>query len=46
MIDIEDLIAQLLVIAYDDITPVRRAQILHVISFLESWSKDHRIKAN
>ncbi len=46
MIDIEELIAQLLVIAYDDIAPVRRAQLLHVIAFLESWSKDHTVKAN
>lgn len=46
MIDIEDLISQLLIIAYDDITPVRRAQILHVVAFLESWSKHHKIKSN
>jgi len=46
MIDIEELISQLLVIAYDDIAPIRRAQILHVIAFLESWSKEHNIKAN
>jgi hypothetical protein len=46
MIDIEELIAQLLVVAYDDIAPIRRAQILHVVAFLEAWSKDHKIKAN
>jgi hypothetical protein len=46
MIDVEELIEQLKVIAYDDIPPVRRAQLLHVIVYLEQWAKDHKVKAN
>jgi hypothetical protein len=46
MIDVAELIEQLKVIAYDDIPPVRRAQLLHVIVYLESWAKDHYVKAN
>ena len=46
MIDVEELIEQLKVIAYDDIPPVRRAQLLHVIVYLEQWAKDHNVRAN
>jgi hypothetical protein len=46
MIDVDELIQQLTVIAYDDIPPVRRYQILHVIAYLESWAKEHHVKAN
>lgn len=46
MIDVQELIEQLKVIAYDDIPPIRRAQILHVVIYLEQWSKLHTVKAN
>lgn len=46
MIDLDKLIAQLMVVAYDDIPPVRRAQILHVITFLEQWARDHKHRGN
>ena len=46
MIDVDELIASLMVIAYDDIPPVRRAQILHVIGFLQRWSKEQQYRAN
>lgn len=46
MIDINELIESLMVIAYDDIPPIRRAQILHVIGFLQRWSKEQQYKAN
>ena len=46
MIDVAELIEQLKVIAYDDIPPIRRAQILHVIIYLEHWAKNYNNKAN
>jgi hypothetical protein len=46
MIDVNELIESLMVIAYDDIAPIRRAQILHVIGFLQRWSKEQQFKAN
>ena len=46
MIDINELIESLMVIAYDDIPPIRRAQILHVIGFVQRGTKEQQYKAN